>query len=149
MAVPVKLGRNSIYVFGSRSRLGPTDLTALPYPGFPTDLQAAMCVLMTQAEGISIITERVYPHRFAHLGELERMGAAIALEGQSAIVKGPRKLTGARTVAADLRGGACLYLAALAAEGESTIQNVHHVDRGYEGFEEKLRSLGAVIERIS
>ncbi|MDR0340212.1 MAG: UDP-N-acetylglucosamine 1-carboxyvinyltransferase [Puniceicoccales bacterium] len=148
MAVPTELGPNFIRVLGSRCHLGPMDLTTLPYPGFPTDLQAAMCVLMTQAEGISIITERVYPHRFAHLGELERMGAAIALEGQSAIVKGPSGLRGASIAAADLRGGACLYLAALIAEGESTVRNVQYVDRGYENFEEKLRRLGAQIERI-
>jgi UDP-N-acetylglucosamine 1-carboxyvinyltransferase len=148
MGVAVELLPSAIRVLGSRSRLGPVELTTLPYPGFPTDLQAAMCTLMTQAEGISIITERVYPQRFAHLGELERMGASIALEGASAIVKGPKKLSGAPVAATDLRGGACLYLAALAADGESTVLNVEHVDRGYERFEDNLRSLGANIERL-
>ncbi|MDR3117260.1 MAG: UDP-N-acetylglucosamine 1-carboxyvinyltransferase [Puniceicoccales bacterium] len=140
--------RDRVHIRGSAGEVRPIELTTLPFPGFPTDLQAPMCALMTQANGISILTERVYPNRFAHVAELERMGAHILLEGSSAIVRGPTRLSGAPVTATELRGGACLYLAALAADGESTVYGAGHVARGYENFEGKLRALGAEVERV-
>ncbi|MDR2030036.1 MAG: UDP-N-acetylglucosamine 1-carboxyvinyltransferase [Puniceicoccales bacterium] len=143
----IEVGPERTFIRGSACELRPVELTTLPFPGFPTDLQAPMCALMTQAAGISVLTERVYPSRFSHVAELERMGGHILLEGPSAIVRGPTKLSGAPVTATELRGGACLYMAALAAEGESVIRGVEHVDRGYENFDAKLRSIGAVVER--
>jgi UDP-N-acetylglucosamine 1-carboxyvinyltransferase len=134
-------------IHGDRCELRPMELTTLPFPGFPTDLQAPMCSLFTQVDGISVLTERVYPQRFIYIGELCRMGAQIILEGASAIVKGKTPLSGAPVMAPDLRSGACLYLAALAARGESLIHRVYHVDRGYECLDEKLRAIGAVLQR--
>ncbi len=131
-----------------RGALRPVDVITLPHPGFPTDLQAQMCSLMSLTPGISIITERIYPNRFMHVPELQRMGADIAIEGATAIVKGQERLYGAPTMASDLRASAALVLAALAAEGESWIQRVYHIDRGYERIDEKLAGLGARIERL-
>ncbi len=129
--------------------LRPVDIITLPYPGFPTDLQAQMCALLALAPGLSILTERIYPNRFMHVPELQRMGADIAIEGSSAIVKGGAPLSGAPVMASDLRASAALVLAALAAEGETWIQRIYHLDRGYERFEEKLAAIGARIERLS
>jgi UDP-N-acetylglucosamine 1-carboxyvinyltransferase len=129
--------------------LRPVDVITLPYPGFPTDLQAQMCALMAVTPGLSIITERIYPNRFMHVPELQRMGADIAIEGPSAIVKGGARLSGAPVMASDLRASAALILAAMAAEGETWIQRIYHLDRGYERFEDKLAALGARIERMS
>ena len=124
------------------------DVITLPHPGYPTDLQAQLIALMTQADGISIITERIYPNRFMHVPELQRMGAVISIEGASAIVKGASKLSGAPVMASDLRASAALVLAGLAAEDETWIQRIYHLDRGYEHFEKKLNSIGAKIERL-
>jgi UDP-N-acetylglucosamine 1-carboxyvinyltransferase len=148
MGVPVDVGDRSIVVRGGDCQIGPANVSTMAYPGFPTDLQAALCALVTQANGVSTISEGIYCQRFAHVGELARMGAKIRLDGGGVTVEGPAKLSGAELSAVDLRGGACLYMAALAANGESTIANVRHVDRGYEHFEEKLRSLGADVERF-
>ncbi len=126
-----------------------TDLTALPYPGFPTDLQAQMTALLSVAEGTSVLTERVFPDRFIHTAELGRMGARIAREGDSVSIQGVRRLEGAEVMASDLRASAALVIAALAAEGETVIRRIYHLDRGYERFEQKLRSLGADIRRES
>ena len=104
---------------------------------------------MTQTEGLSIITERIYPNRFMHVPELQRMGADIAIEGPSAIIKGASALSGAPVMASDLRASAALILAAMAAQGETWIQRIYHLDRGYERFENKLASLGARIDRLS
>ena len=123
------------------------DVTTLPYPGFPTDLQAQTMALLTIADGISVITEKVYPDRFIHIAELERMGARIRKEGPSAIITGVSNLTGAPVMASDLRASASLVLAGLVAEGETTIRRVYHLDRGYERIEERLRQLGARIRR--
>lgn len=132
-----------------RDRRLPVDVITLPHPGFPTDLQAQMCALMSQTPGISILTERIYPHRFMHVPELQRMGADIAIEGPSAIVKGAaRSLSGAPVMASDLRASAALVLAGLAARGETWIQRIYHLDRGYERVDEKLRGLGAELERL-
>jgi len=124
------------------------DVKTLPYPGFPTDLQAQLMVLMTAGEGISVIRETVFENRFMHVNELLRMGANIAIEGNSAIIKGVQNLRGAPVMATDLRASASLVLAGLAAEGKTEISRVYHIDRGYERIVEKLSSLGADIKRI-
>ncbi|MBC8016452.1 MAG: UDP-N-acetylglucosamine 1-carboxyvinyltransferase, partial [Sporomusaceae bacterium] len=123
------------------------DIKTLPYPGFPTDLQAPLLSLLTIATGTSIITETIFENRFKHVDELIRMGAKIKVEGRTAIIRGIPKLTGAIVAASDLRAGGALVLAALSAEGISEIENVYHIDRGYESLEEKLQSLGAIISR--
>ncbi|MBI4397517.1 MAG: UDP-N-acetylglucosamine 1-carboxyvinyltransferase [Candidatus Omnitrophica bacterium] len=130
-----------------RNGLKPVDVTTLPYPGFPTDLQAQMMSLMTVTPGISVITEKIYPDRFMHISELNRMGSRIHLEGSSAIVAGVKKLSGAPVMASDLRASAALVLAGLVAEGRADIHRVYHLDRGYEHIEDKLEALGAKIWR--
>lgn len=124
-----------------------TDIKTLPFPGFPTDLQAPMLSLLTMARGTSIVTETIFENRFQHVDQLIRMGAKIRVEGRSAIVRGVNKLTGTIVEALDLRAGASLVLAALAAEGTSIIKQVNHIDRGYEMIEQKLQDLGAYIIR--
>ncbi len=131
-----------------RGKLKAVDITTLPYPGFPTDMQAQMMVLMSISEGISVITEKIYPDRFMHVSELLRMGANIMREGPRAIVKGGAKLSGAPVMASDLRASAALVLAGLVAEGETEISRVYHLDRGYERIEEKFSKLGARIRRV-
>jgi UDP-N-acetylglucosamine 1-carboxyvinyltransferase len=126
----------------------PVDITTLPYPGFPTDMQAQVMVLLSRISGISLITEKVYPERFMHVPELIRLGARISLEGATAIIRGPSALSGAPVMAADLRASAALVLAALAAEGKTVVDRVYHLDRGYERMVEKLSALGAKIRRI-
>jgi UDP-N-acetylglucosamine 1-carboxyvinyltransferase len=130
------------------AKLRSVDVDTQEHPGFATDLQAQFMALMTQAEGISIITERIFENRFMHVLELARMGANIRVEGQRAIVAGPRRLSGAEVIASDLRASASLVIAALAAEGETIIDRVYHIDRGYENIEGKLAGLGAGIERL-
>ena len=124
------------------------DLRTSPHPGFPTDMQAQYMTLMTQAEGSAHIAETVFERRFMHVGELHRMGADIRIEGRSAIVTGPTRLTGAQVMATDLRASACLVLAGLVADGPTVVDRVYHLDRGYESMETKLGALGASIERI-
>jgi UDP-N-acetylglucosamine 1-carboxyvinyltransferase len=124
------------------------NLVTLPYPAFPTDLQAQYMALVTQAAGTSIITESIFENRFMHAGELRRMGARIEIDGHSAIVLGRTPLTGAQVMATDLRASASLILAGLVAEGETLIDRAYHIDRGYERIEEKLRRVGADVERI-
>ncbi len=123
-------------------------VVTLPYPAFPTDLQAQFMALATRAEGVSIITETVFENRFLHVGELRRMGARIVVDGQRAIVAGPAPLSGAPVMASDLRASACLIVAGLAATGETTIDRAYHIDRGYERVETKLQALGARVERV-
>lgn len=125
-----------------------TDISTLPYPGFPTDLQAQIMALLARADGISIITEKIYPDRFMHVAELNRLGARIRKEGANAIIQGVKHLTGAPVMASDLRASAALVLAGLAAEDETEVQRVYHIDRGYERIEEKLQPLGAHIKRL-
>ncbi len=127
--------------------LKPVSVTTLPYPGFPTDLQAQMMALMCVVPGISVITEKIYPERFMHVSELGRMGASIMLEGPSAIVSGRKTLSGAPVMASDLRASAGLVLAGLVAEGDTEVSRVYHLDRGYENLVGKLQSLGAKIRR--
>ena len=129
-------------------RLRSVDMTTEEYPGFATDLQAQYMALMTQAGGIAIIIETIFENRFMHAQELARMGANIRLDGKQAIVAGPRELTGAGVIASDLRASASLVLAALAARGETVIDRVYHIDRGYERIETKLAAVGARIRRV-
>ncbi|MCZ6690395.1 MAG: UDP-N-acetylglucosamine 1-carboxyvinyltransferase [Planctomycetota bacterium] len=129
------------------STLKAVDVTTLPYPGFPTDIQAQLMVLLSVANGISVITEKIYPDRFMHVAELNRLGAQIRKEGPSAIVLGVKGLSGAPVMASDLRASAALVLAGLRAKGTTEVHRVYHIDRGYERIEERLESLGARIRR--
>jgi UDP-N-acetylglucosamine 1-carboxyvinyltransferase len=124
------------------------DVMTEPFPGFPTDLQAQMMAVMAIADGASMITETIFENRFMHVPELCRMGANINIHGASAMVRGVKRLTGAPVMATDLRASVSLVLAGLAAEGETIINRVYHLDRGYEGLEAKLAACGADIERI-
>jgi UDP-N-acetylglucosamine 1-carboxyvinyltransferase len=130
------------------SQLAPVDVTTQPYAGFPTDVQAQLMVLMTLTPGLSIITERIFEARFMHVSELARLGADIAIEGPSAIVKGGRPLSGAPVMASDLRASAALVIAGLVAQGETRVKRIYHLDRGYERIDDKLRGLGARIQRV-
>jgi UDP-N-acetylglucosamine 1-carboxyvinyltransferase len=123
------------------------DFTTLPYPGFPTDMQAQMMTLMSLSKGLSIITETIFPQRFLHAGELRRMGADIKLVGNSAVVRGVSSLSGAPTMASDLRASASLVLAALAGNGKTEVSRIYHLDRGYDKLDKKLEKLGARIWR--
>lgn len=133
----------------SARRLEPIDVTTQPYPGFPTDLQAQMMVLLSLADGNSIVTEKVFPDRFLHVAELNRMGAHLRKEGPTVIVEGVKKLIGAPVMASDLRASAALVLAGLIAKGKSTIHRVYHIDRGYERIEQKLNAVGADVRRVA
>jgi UDP-N-acetylglucosamine 1-carboxyvinyltransferase len=125
------------------------DVRTLPHPGFPTDMQAQYMALMTQATGAATITETIFENRYRHVAELQRMGADVKVDGRTAVVRGPTPLSGARLMATDLRASACLVLAALAATGETVVERVYHLDRGYYRIDEKLRGLGADIERLT
>ena len=125
------------------------DVKTLPYPGFPTDLQAQIMALMAVSDGLSIITETVFENRFMHVGEMIRMGADIVIQGKSAVVRGVPKLRGAPVMATDLRASASLILAGLAAEGTTVLSRVYHIDRGYQRIEKKLSALGADIRRVA
>ena len=127
----------------------PADVSTQEYPGFPTDMQAQYMALATQADGASVITETIFENRFMHASEMVRMGANIAIEGRRAVVRGPSRLTGTAVMASDLRASAGLVLAALVARGETVVNRVYHIDRGYERIEEKLSSLGARIRRVT
>jgi UDP-N-acetylglucosamine 1-carboxyvinyltransferase len=142
-----QLNNHSLRVIGSED-IKSQDVTTSPYPGFPTDMQAQFIVLMTQATGTSIITETIFDRRFTHINELLRLGANIEVSGDKAIVRGKTLLSGAETLASDLRASASLVLAGLIANGETMVNDVEHLDRGYEKLEGKLKSLGAHIERI-
>ena len=133
----------------STGRLHRTHVKTLPYPGYPTDMQPQIAVTLALAEGTSIVTESIFENRFKYADELSRMGANIKVEGNSAIIDGVKKLTGARVSAPDLRAGAALVIAGLAADGITIVDDIVYIQRGYENFEEKLRSLGAEIERVS
>ena len=131
-----------------RGRLNSVDVKTQPYPGFPTDLQAQIMVLMAIAGKLSVITETIFENRFMHVAELKRLGADIRVEGRSAIVRGVKHLNGAPVMATDLRASACLVLAGLAAKGTTLVQGLHHLDRGYERMDEKLARVGARIKRV-
>lgn len=125
-----------------------TDISTLPFPGFPTDLQPVATVLLSLADGVSIITENIFENRFTYINELNRMGANIRTDGHHAVIRGVDKLTGVPVTAPDLRAGAALVIAGLAAEGITEVLDIHHIDRGYENLEDKLTSLGAKISRV-
>jgi UDP-N-acetylglucosamine 1-carboxyvinyltransferase len=131
----------------SKRFLKPVNVTTLPFPGFPTDMQAQFMSLMTVTPGISVITEKIYPDRFMHVAELNRMGANIQREGPHAIVSGVKALSGAPVMASDLRASASLVLAGLVAKGKTAISRIYHLERGYENMEDKLQKLGAKIWR--
>ncbi|AGC69701.1 UDP-N-acetylglucosamine 1-carboxyvinyltransferase 3 [Thermoclostridium stercorarium subsp. stercorarium DSM 8532] len=147
MNVTVDVYDDSIRVRGS-DKIQKVNIKTLPYPGFPTDLQPPVTSLLCRAEGTSIITEGVWDNRFQYVDELKRMGAKIKVEGRTAVIEGPVRLTGAPVRAMDLRAGAAMVIAGLMAHGETVISNIHYIDRGYERLDEKLRSLGADIQRI-
>jgi UDP-N-acetylglucosamine 1-carboxyvinyltransferase len=130
-----------------KRRLKPINVTTLPYPGFPTDLQAQIMSLMCITSGISVITEKIYPDRFMHVAELNRMGAHVQREGPHAIVEGVKYLSGAPVMASDLRASACLVLAGLVAKGKTSVSRIYHLERGYENLEVKMQKLGAKIWR--
>lgn len=146
MGVAVAKGETSCRVIGNQ-RVRPTQITTLPFPGFPTDMQAQCMALLCLADGISVISEKIYPDRFMHVAELNRMGADIRKEGAMAIVHGVDRLSGATVMASDLRASAALVLAGLAAKGTTEVLRIYHIDRGYERIEQKLESLGARIQR--
>lgn len=137
---------DSVRVKGN-GKLNPIDIKTLPYPGFPTDMQAQFMAMMTIGKGTSMVIETVFENRFMHVDELKRMGADIKIDGKSAIIRGVKNLTGAPVKASDLRAGAALVLAGLVADGVTEIGNVYHIDRGYDGIEERFAKLGAKIYR--
>lgn len=145
--VTISIDEEKVRVKGD-NRPKSVDITTLPYPGFPTDLQAQMMVLMAVADGVSVITETIFENRFMHAQELNRMGADVRLEGNRAIVRGVKGLSGAPVMATDLRASVSLVLAGLVAQGATEITRVYHLDRGYEHIERKLSALGADIERV-
>ncbi len=130
-----------------KNEFKPADISTQPFPGFPTDMQAQFMVLMTRAQGQSVLSETIFENRYMHVPELQRMGADIQVDGRTAIVRGPTKLTGATVMATDLRASACLVLAALVAEGKTEILRIYHLDRGYDRLDKKLRALGADVRR--
>ncbi len=138
---------NSLHVKADNNNLKAIDIKTHPYPGFPTDMQAQMTSLMSKAEGTSMVIETIFENRFMHISELKRMGANIKIEGRSAIIEGKSTLMGAQVKATDLRAGAALILAGLAAEGVTEITDIEHIERGYVGIEKKLQALGAKITR--
>ncbi len=146
--VTVEEKRDSIHI-ASDGKMGPLTLSTAPYPGFATDMQAQFMAMLLKADGASVLTETIFENRYMHVPELARMGADIQVRGRSAVVRGVDKLVGAPVMATDLRASMSLIIAGLAAEGETTVQRVYHLDRGYERLEEKLQAVGADIERVS
>jgi UDP-N-acetylglucosamine 1-carboxyvinyltransferase len=145
--VEISLEGEGVRVVGNR-RIRSVDLKTQPYPGFPTDMQAQFMVLMSLAKGLSVISETIFENRFIHVSELQRMGADIRIQGDSAIIQGVESLSGAQVMATDLRASASLILAGLAAEGVTEVSRVYHLDRGYEELDKKLSKLGADIRRV-
>lgn len=145
MNCKIDIGKNYVELKAPR-RLDSIEIKTMPYPGFPTDLQSVFVSTLTIAKGTSMVIENIFENRYKFVPELIRMGAKITVEGRSAIIKGTRKLYGTNVKATDLRGGAAMVLAGLSAKGTTTIENIDYILRGYEGFDEKLRSLGAHIQ---
>jgi UDP-N-acetylglucosamine 1-carboxyvinyltransferase len=133
----------------SDGKLGPLTLSTAPFPGFATDMQAQFMAMLTMADGASVLTETIFENRYMHVPELARMGADIQTRGRSAVVRGVDELVGAPVMATDLRASMSLIIAGLVAKGETNVQRVYHLDRGYERLEEKLSAVGADIERVS
>jgi len=147
--VGIKVSRENGTIFvSSTRRLNAIEMTTQPFPGFPTDLQAQLMALLCLSDGMSVITERIFPDRFLHVGELNRMGARIRKEGPTAIIQGVKELQGATVMCSDLRASAALVLAGLVAKGTTRLDRVYHIDRGYEKIEQKLIAVGADIERV-
>lgn len=146
MGVELKEDISGVYVKNNK-QLKAVDIKTLPYPGFPTDLQSQMMVLLTQADGTSLVIETVFENRFMHVDELKRMGADIKIDGHSALIK-PSTLTGAEVTAYDLRAGAALILAGLIAEGDTEIRDIYHIERGYENIDNKIASIGGMIQKV-
>jgi len=143
--VGVKVERENGTIFvSSQRRINPVEMTTQPYPGFPTDLQAQLMALLCLGDGMSVITERVFPDRFTHVGELNRMGGRVRKEGSTAVVQGVKEMQGAPVMASDLRASAALVLAGLVAKGETRVDRVYHIDRGYEKIEQKLMDEGKI-----
>jgi len=142
------VGKDSIRVRSEGDGLKASDISTEEYPGFPTDMQAQYMALATQTEGPTVVTENIFENRFMHVQELNRMGANITVQGRTATVRGKTQLESAAVMCSDLRASASLVLAALVAEGETILDRVYHLDRGYEHFEEKLRGVGAQIRRL-
>ena len=140
--------KKKFIIIKKNKKLNNINVTTKPYPGFPTDLQAQLMVLLTQVNGVSKITENIFENRFMHVPELKRMGANIEIRNKSAIIKGPTKLTGAEVMATDLRASVSLVLAGLIAENRTLINRIYHLDRGYEVLENKLKNCNANIKRI-
>jgi len=147
IGVKIKQKKNSI-IIKKNKKLKNINISTKPYPGFPTDLQAQLMVLLTQANGISKIRENIFENRFMHVPELKRMGADIEIKNKTAIIKGPTKLTGAEVMATDLRASVSLVLAGLVAENRTIINRIYHLDRGYEFLDKKLKSCKADIKRV-
>src|SRR5215211_2594430 len=147
VGVKIERQNGTIFVNASR-RINPIEMTTQPYPGFPTDIQAQLMAYLAIGDGMSVITERIFPDRFLHVGELNRMGARIRKEGPTAIIHGVKELQGAHVMASDLRASAALVLAGIVAKGTTKIDRVYHIDRGYEKIEQKLNAVGADIERV-
>jgi len=147
--VGVKIERQNGTIFvSSARRINPVEMTTQPYPGFPTDIQAQLMAMLAIGDGMSVITERIFPDRFLHVGELNRMGARVRKEGPTAIIQGVKEMQGASVMASDLRASAALVLAGMVARGTTRIDRVYHIDRGYEKIEQKLAAVGADIERV-
>ena len=147
MGVKIKVKKTKIEILKSVN-IKKINIATKPYPGFPTDLQAQLMVLMTRANGVSKIKENIFENRYMHVPELKRMGADIKIRGRTAIIKGTTKLTGAEVMATDLRASVSLVLAALVAENRTIINRIYHLDRGYESLEKKLKNCKADIKRI-
>jgi UDP-N-acetylglucosamine 1-carboxyvinyltransferase len=143
----VRTGPHRLHV-SVPGKLVASDVTTEEYPGFATDMQAQYLALATQAEGTSVITETIFENRFMHASEMIRMGADISIDGRKAVVRGPSALEGTTVIASDLRASASLVLAGLIARGETIIDRVYHIDRGYEQIEQKLSAVGASIQRV-
>ena len=140
----IEKGKNTIYLEAPK-KLKAVDIKTMPYPGFPTDMQSVFASMLTTAKGTSVIVENIFENRYKFMAELKKMGAKITIEGKTAIIKGIRRLTGAKVVSTDLRGGAALVVAGLTARGKTEITNIEYILRGYEGLDKKLRKLGASI----
>jgi UDP-N-acetylglucosamine 1-carboxyvinyltransferase len=144
----IELGPDWIHLDSRGKRCQAVHINTAPYPGFPTDMQAQFMALNALAEGSATVVENIFENRFMHVAELQRMGADIELQGHTAIVRGRERLQGAPVMATDLRASACLIIAALAADGETTIDRVYHLDRGYANIDRKLADMGALIKRV-
>ncbi|MGL5579191.1 MAG: UDP-N-acetylglucosamine 1-carboxyvinyltransferase, partial [Fusobacteriaceae bacterium] len=148
MGVEYRIEGDTLEVLSKLKDLKPVKVTTMPHPGFPTDLQSPMMTLMSLVEGTSEIKETIFENRFMHVPELNRMGAKITINSNTAIIEGVKTFSSAEVMASDLRAGASLILAGLKAEGTTTVNRIYHVDRGYEGLVDKLKNIGADIERI-